>query len=110
MLVYLKCLYVQMILKTTCEGELESYYISNKNLISVTYNCDDDGNNCSSSDQYLYHLIGNPSTDARTNYIFIGDHLNGTDERDDFHLRLLESVNNLKNSDANECLMIILMF
>lgn len=86
----------------TCEGELESYYISNKNLISVTYNCDDDGNNCSSSDQYLYHLIGNPSTDARTNYIFIGDQLNGTDERDEFRLRLLESVNNLKNSDANE--------
>ena len=85
-----------------CEGELESYYISNKNLISVTYNCDDDGNNCSSSDQYLYHLIGNPSTDARTNYIFIGDQLNGIDERDEFHLRLLESVNNLKNSDANE--------
>ena len=80
----------------TCEGELEGYYISNKNLISVTYNCDDDGNNCSSSDQYLYHLIGNPSTDARTNYIFIGDQLNGTDEKDEFHLRLLESVNNLK--------------
>ena len=47
-------------------------------------------------------MIGNPSTDARTNYVFIGDQLNGTDERDEFHLRLLESVNNLKNSDANE--------
>ena len=55
----------------TCEGELEGYYISNKNLISVTYNCDDDGNNCDSSDQYLYHLIGNPSTDARTNLSLI---------------------------------------
>ena len=87
---------------SSCEGELEGYYISNKDIKLVTYNCDDDGNNCETSQQYLYYLIGNPSTDARTNYIFIGDQLNGIDERDEFHLRLLQSINNLKNSDANE--------
>ena len=86
----------------TCEGELEGYYISNKNLKSVTYNCDNDGNNCETSNQYLYYLIGNPSTSARTNYVFIGDQLNGENDKDEFHLRLLESVNNLKNSDASE--------
>ena len=86
----------------TCEGELEGYYISNKNLKSVTYNCDNDGNNCDTSNQYLYYLIGNPSTSARTNYVFIGDQLNGENDKDEFHLRLLESVNNLKNSDASE--------
>jgi len=87
---------------TTCEGELEGYYISNKDLKSVTYNCDNDGNNCETSNQYLYYLIGNPSTSARTNYVFIGDQLNGENDKDEFHLRLLESVNNLKNSDASE--------
>ena len=87
---------------TTCEGELEGYYISNKDVKSVTYNCDNDGNNCETSNQYLYYLIGNPSTSARTNYVFIGDQLNGENDKDEFHLRLLESVNNLKNSDASE--------
>ena len=87
---------------TTCEGDIEGYYISNKDLKSVTYNCDNDGNNCETSNQYLYYLIGNPSTSARTNYVFIGDQLNGENDKDEFHLRLLESVNNLKNSDASE--------
>ncbi len=87
---------------TTCEGELEGYFISNKDLKSVTYNCDSEGNNCETSQQYLYYLTGNPTNTARTNYIFIGDQLNGLDEKNEFHLRLLESVNNLKNSDANE--------
>ena len=87
---------------STCEGELEGYFISNKNIKSVSYACDEDGANCQTSNQYLYYLIGDPSTTARTNYIFIGDQLNGTDEKNEFHLRLLESVNNLKNSDASE--------
>ena len=87
---------------STCEGEIEGYYISNKDIRSVNYNCDDDGNNCETSQQYLYYLIGNPTTTARTNYIFIGDQINGIDQRDEFHLRLLQSVNNLKNSDASE--------
>ena len=87
---------------STCEGELEGYFVSNKDIKSVSYDCDENGNNCQTSNQYLYYLIGDPSTTARTNYIFIGDQLNGTDEKDEFHLRLLESVNNLKNSDASE--------
>jgi len=87
---------------STCEGELEGYFVSNKDIKSVSYDCDENGNNCQTSNQYLYYLIGDPSTTARTNYIFIGDQLNGTDEKDEFHLRLLQSVNNLKNSDANE--------
>ena len=87
---------------STCEGELEGYFVSNKDIKSVSYACDEDGNNCQTSNQYLYYLIGDPSTTARTNYIFIGDQLNGTDEKNEFHLRLLESVNNLKNSDASE--------
>ena len=87
---------------TTCEGNLEGYFIANKEIKSVEYNCDDEDANCETSDQYFYYLIGNPSTSARTNYIFIGDQLNGIDEKEEFHLRLLESVNNLKNSDASE--------
>ena len=44
---------------STCEGELEGYFVSNKDIKSVSYACDEDGNNCQTSNQYLYYLIAN---------------------------------------------------
>ena len=85
-----------------CEGELEAYFISNKDIKTISYNCDDDGQNCLTSEQYLYYLTGSSDTTAKTDYIFIADQINDTNDRDEFHLRLLESVNNLKSSDASE--------
>ena len=85
----------------SCANEqIESYFVSNKQVKSVDYNCDSDGLNCSQSDQHLYYLVGSPSSAAKTNYIFIGDQLTGTADRDEFRLRLAESVNLLVASDA----------
>ena len=86
----------------TCEGDLEAYFISDKDVQTISYNCDEDELNCLSTEQYLYYLVGSSETTAKTDYIFIADQINDTSDRDEFHLRLLESVNNLKNSDASE--------
>lgn len=86
----------------TCAGDIESYFVSNKQVKSVDYNCDNDGNNCSQSNQHLYYLVGTPDSSARTNYIFIGDQLTGLEDRDEFRLRLAESVNLLVETDAAE--------
>ena len=61
---------------SACGGQMEAYFPGNREIKSVDY-CDSTGNNCSTSDQYLYYLVGGPNTDARTNYLFIGDQLNG---------------------------------
>ena len=86
---------------TACGGQMEAYFPGNRVIKSVDY-CDSTGNNCSTSDQYLYYLVGGPNTDARTNYLFIGDQLNGQSSRDSFHEALLSSVNLLMDSDASE--------
>ena len=86
----------------TCEGNLEAYFISNKDIKSVTYDCDENEENCSTSNQYLYYLVGGTNTIAKTDYIFIADQINDSNDSEEFHLRLLESVNNLRNSDASE--------
>ena len=86
-----------------CDGSIESYYVSNKQIKTVDYNCDEEGNNCSQSDQYLYYLIGDPSSNAKTDYIFIADQINGLQgagSSEDFRQRLVQSVNRLKDSDA----------
>ena len=90
---------------TTCNGEIESYYISNKEIKSVNFNCDSEGNNCETSDQYLYYLIGSSDSNAKTDYIFIADQILGSEDESstaDFRLRLIESVNRLKDSDAGQ--------
>ena len=86
---------------SACGGQMEAYFPGNREVKSVDY-CDSTGNNCSTSDQYLYYLVGGPSTDARTNYLFVGDQLNGESSRDSFHEALLSSVNLLMNSDASD--------
>ena len=86
----------------TCEGDLEAYFISDKDIKTVSYDCDENGENCSTSDQYLYYLVGGSDSTAKTEYIFIADQINDSTESDEFHLRLLESVNNLRDSDASE--------
>ena len=86
---------------SSCGGQVEAYFPGNKEIKTVDY-CDSTGNNCSSSDQYLYYLVGGPDTDARTNYLFVGDQLVGETSRDDFHEALLSSVNLLLESDASE--------
>ena len=86
---------------SSCGGQIEAYFPGNKEIKTVDY-CDSTGNNCSSSDQYLYYLVGGPNTDARTNYLFVGDQLVGETNRDDFHEALLSSVNLLLESDASE--------
>jgi len=86
---------------TTCGGQMQAYFPGNRQIKSVDY-CDSTGNNCSTSDQYLYYLVGGPNTDARTNYLFIGDQLNGESSRDEFHAALLSSVNLLMTSDASD--------
>ena len=86
---------------TSCGGELQAYILADRQIKSVDY-CDSSGENCSTSDQYLYYLVGGPNTDARTNYLFIGDQLNGESSRDSFHEALLSSVNLLMNSDASD--------
>ena len=86
----------------TCEGDLEAYFISDKDIKTVSYNCDENGENCSTSDQYLYYLVGGSDSTAKTEYIFIADQINDSTDSDEFHLRLLESVNNLRDSDASE--------
>ena len=86
---------------SSCGGQIEAYFPGNKEIKTVDY-CDSTGNNCSSSDQYLYYLVGGPDTDARTNYLFVGDQLVGETSRDDFHEALLSSVNLLLESDASE--------
>ena len=86
-----------------CDGNLESYYISDKQIKTIDYNCDEDGNNCSQSDQYLYYLIGDANSSAKTDYIFIADQINGLQgdgSSEDFRQRLVQSVNRLKDSDA----------
>ena len=88
-------------LNSSCGGQMEAYFPANREIKSVDY-CDSTGNNCSTSDQYLYYLVGGPNTDARTNYLFIGDQLNGESNRDSFHQALLSSVNLLMESDASE--------
>ena len=88
---------------STCRGNIETYFIYDKQIKSINYDCDDDGNNCSQSNHYLYYIYGNVNSDAKTDYIFIGDQLNGLDgigSVQDFRLRLLESINNLMDSDA----------
>ena len=84
----------------TCAGEIQSYFVTNKETINVDYGCDSEGLNCSQSDQHLYYLVGSPNSSAKTNYIFIGDQLTGTSDSDEFRLRLAESVNLLVASDA----------
>ena len=84
----------------TCAGEIQSYFVTNKETINVDYGCDSEGLNCSQSDQHLYYLVGSPNSSAKTNYIFIGDQLTGTADSDEFRLRLAESVNLLVASDA----------
>lgn len=86
----------------TCEGDLEAYFISDKGIKTVSYDCDENGENCSTSDQYLYYLVGGSDSTAKTEYIFIADQINDSTDSDEFHLRLLESVNNLRDSDASE--------
>ena len=86
-------------LDSSCGGELQAYFPGDRVIKSVDY-CDSTGSNCSTSDQYLYYLVGGPNTDARTNYLFIGDQLTGQSDRDSFHEALLSSVNLLTNSDA----------
>ena len=86
----------------TCEGNLEAYFISDKDVQTISYNCDEDELNCLFSEQYIYYLVGSSNTSAKTDYIFIADQINDSSDKDEFHLRLLESVNNLKNSDASE--------
>ena len=44
------------------------------------------------------------NSEAKTNYLFIGDQLNGSQDRDDFHRALLSSINLLYSSDASELL------
>ncbi len=88
-------------LNSSCGGQMEAYFPANREIKSVDY-CDSTGNNCSTSDHYLYYLVGGPNTDARTNYLFIGDQLNGESNRDSFHQALLSSVNLLMDSDASE--------
>ena len=88
---------------STCRGNIETYFIHDKQIKLIDYNCDEDGNNCSQSNHYLYYIYGNVNSDAKTDYVFIGDQLNGYDgvgSVQDFRLRLLESINNLKDSDA----------
>ena len=77
---------------SVCGGELEAYFLANREIKTVDY-CDSTGNNCSVSDQYFYYLVGGENTDARTNYLFIGDQLTGQAQRDSFHEALLSSVN-----------------
>ena len=86
----------------TCEGNLEAYFISDKDIKTVTYNCDENGENCSTNNQYLYYLVGGSNSTAKTEYIFIADQINDSNDSEEFHLRLLESVNNLRDSDASE--------
>ena len=89
----------------TCNGEVEAYYISSKEIKSVDYNCDENGSNCETSEQYLYYLIGGANTNAKTDYIFIADQITGTEgagSSAEFRQRLLESVNRLKDSDAGK--------
>ena len=89
----------------TCNGEVEAYYISSKEIKSVDYNCDENGSNCETSEQYLYYLIGGANTNAKTDYIFIADQITGTEgagSSAEFRQRLLESVNRLKDSDAGQ--------
>ena len=88
-------------LDTSCGGELNAYFPANRIIKTVDY-CDSTGNNCSVSDQYLYYLVGGENTDARTNYLFIGDQLTGQADRDSFHEALLSSVNLLMDSDATD--------
>ena len=88
-------------LNSSCGGQMEAYFPAYREIKSVDY-CDSTGNNCSTSDQYLYYLVGGPNTDARTNYLFVGDQLNGESSRDSFHQALLSSVNLLLESDASE--------
>ncbi len=88
---------------STCVGNIKSYFINDKQIKTIDYDCDDNGNNCSQSDHYLYYIYGNAESDAKTDYIFIGDQLYGNDgdgSVQDFRLRLLESINNLIDSDA----------
>ena len=84
---------------SVCGGELEAYFLANREIKTVDY-CDSTGNNCSVSDQYFYYLVGGENTDAKTNYLFIGDQLTGQGQRDSFHEALLSSVNLLVSSDA----------
>ena len=88
-------------LDSACGGQINAYFLSNREVKSVDY-CDSTGSNCSSSDHYLYYLVGGPDTNARTNYLFIGDQLNGQSDRDSFHEALLSSVNLLMDSDASD--------
>ena len=88
---------------STCRGNIETYFIHDKQIKLIDYDCDEDGNNCSQSNHYLYYIYGNVNSDAKTDYVFIGDQLNGYDgvgSVQDFRLRLLESINNLMDSDA----------
>lgn len=88
---------------STCRGNIETYFIHDKQIKLIDYDCDNDGNNCSQSNHYLYYIYGNVNSHAKTDYVFIGDQLNGYDgvgSVQDFRLRLLESINNLKDSDA----------
>ena len=87
----------------SCGAEIEAYFVGNKQVKTIDY-CDSSGNNCSSSDHYLYYLIGNENSEAKTNYLFVGDQLNGSQDRDDFHRALLSSINLLYSSDASELL------
>jgi hypothetical protein len=87
-------------IETCASDQIQAYYVANKEVKNVEYDCDTDGLNCSESDQHLYYLVGSPNSSAKTNYIFIGDQLTGTADRDEFRLRLAESVNLLVASDA----------
>ena len=64
---------------STCRGNIETYFIHDKQIKLVDYDCDEDGNNCSQSNHYLYYIYGNVNSDAKTDYVFIGDQLNGYD-------------------------------
>ena len=83
-----------------------TWHISNKTV--VTINQDDDptdgfeGGAKTQKDYYVYYLVGNPSSEGRTKYLFIGDSLDGSSDINLYRRALIASVNKLNSSDASE--------
>ena len=91
----------------TCES-FQNWFVANKTAETVNYT--DSSGAAATADYNIYYVLGGPSTQNGTQYLFVGDlHSNGVDlnslgcasNLDCFRQALIESVSTILASDAS---------
>ena len=84
----------------------ESWFATNMQTVTIQQDDDPDdgfdGGDKTAKDYKIYYLSGGPSSLAGTQYLFVGDSLDGSYDIDLYRTALTASVNKLNESDASE--------